>query len=155
VCRSACRSLRKLNKHEIAGDGVLQKQGTTVIWFGWQGDVLPGDNRMLTQLPKAKNKDGSPVTGVVRSELTTLSPTTSLNLSSGWFTGMTHASYSTVETDNTKELSGGFRPTLTIRAREDAPREVIPASAWHYHPLRIARGERDVLNDGVGRGRRI
>ena len=70
-------SLTALNNHEIAGDGFLQKQVTTVIWFGWQGDVLPGDNRMLTQVPKAKNKDGSPVTGVVRSELTTLSPTTS------------------------------------------------------------------------------
>ncbi len=121
-----------LNNNEVTGDGFLQKQGTTVISFGWQGDVAPGENRLLTHLPVAKNKDGSPVTGVVRSELTTLAPTTTLNLSSGWFTTMTHTSYPTVETDNTKPLSGGFLPTLTVRSRENAPREVMPASAWHF-----------------------
>ena len=125
-------SMPAINNDDVAGDGFLQKQGTTLIWFGWQGDVLPGDNRMLTQLPVPKNKDGSPITGNVRSELTTLSPTKTLNLSSGWFTLMSHASYPTVETDNTKKLPDGFLPTLTVRTRENAPRETIPASAWHF-----------------------
>ncbi len=122
-----------INNMEVAGDGFLQKQGTTVIWFGWQGDVLEGGNRMLTRLPVAVNKDGSPVTGVVRSELTTREKVDSLNLSGGWFTNdPPHASYRTVETDNTKALAGGFRPTLTVRARENAPREAIAASAWKF-----------------------
>ena len=125
-------SAAALNNNEVAGDGFLQKQGVTLISFGWQGDILPGDNRMLAQLPVAKNKDGTPVTGVVRSELTTLAPTTTLNLSSGWFTLMTHASYPTVETDNTHKSADGFLPTLTVRSRENAPRQVIPASDWHF-----------------------
>ena len=121
-----------LNNDDVTGDGFLQKQGTTVISFGWQGDVAPGEGRLLTHLPVAKNKDGSPVSGVVRSELTTLAPTTTLNLSSGWFTLMSHASYPTVETDNTKLLPGGFLPTLTVRSRVNAPREEIPAKDWHF-----------------------
>ena len=114
------------------GDGWLMKEGYTIIWFGWQGDVLPGDNRMLLSLPVAKNPDGSPVTGVVRSELTTFAPTTTLNVSSGWFTGMTHAPYPTVSTDNTKPFPDGFLPTLTVRSRENAPRMPIAASDWSF-----------------------
>ncbi len=122
----------QVNNLESAGDGWLQKLGTTMIWFGWQGDILPGDGRMGPTLPVARNRDGSPVTGVVRSELTTSAATTTLNLSSGWFTGMTHAAYPTVATDNTKPLPDGFAPTLTVRARENAPREVIPAASWRF-----------------------
>ncbi|MCK9730344.1 alpha/beta hydrolase domain-containing protein [Pseudomonas syringae] len=121
------------NNFEVAGDGFLQRQGTTLIAFAWQGDVAPGDNRMMVQLPTAINTDGSPVTGVVRSELTTLSPTVSLNLSAGWFTSTPpHTSYKSVETDNTKVLADGFRPTLTVRSRANAPRQEIPVNDWKF-----------------------
>ncbi|MCI3945725.1 hypothetical protein K0038_02768 [Pseudomonas syringae] len=122
-----------LNNFEVAGDGFLQRLGTTLISFAWQGDVAPGDNRMIVQLPIAINKDGSPVTGVVRSELTTLSPTTRLGLSAGWFTSTPpHTTYKPVETDNTKVLADGFRPTLTVRPRANAPRQEIPANDWRF-----------------------
>ena len=58
------------------------------------------------KVPVAKNADGSPITGIVRSELTTpahtipATPTTTLNLSSGWFTAMITTAYPTVSTDN-------------------------------------------------------
>ena len=61
---------------------------------------------MTMKVPVARNADGSPITGIVRSELTTArdiiptTPTTTLNLSSGWFTGMITKSYPTVSTDN-------------------------------------------------------
>jgi len=111
------------------GDGWLQRSGTTVITFGWQADVLPGDGRMTFQVPVARNPDGSPLTGIVRSELTTPAPTTTLNLSSGWFTGMTHASYPTVSLDKAAQLPlmDGFLPGLTVRSRENATRLPIPA----------------------------
>ena len=81
------------NLLENAGDGWLQRQGYTVIWFGWQADVLPGDGRMTLQVPVARQSDGSAITGLVRAELVVqTAPATVLNLSSGWFTGMTHAS---------------------------------------------------------------
>ena len=61
--------LAALNAATDPGDGWLQRQGYTLVWFGWQADVLPGDGRMTLSVPVARNPDGSPITGVVRSEL--------------------------------------------------------------------------------------
>ena len=108
------------------GDGWLQRQGYTLVWFGWQADVLPGDGRMTLAVPVARNPDGSPITGPVRSEMVVRAPATTLNLSSGWFTATTHASYPAVGTDNRTPLPDGFLPTLTVRPRENAPREPVP-----------------------------
>jgi hypothetical protein len=121
------------NKLESAGDGWLQREGYTLIWFGWQADVLPGDGRMTFQVPVAHNPDGSPVTGVVRAELVVQgAPADTLNLSSGWFTGMTHASAPTASRDNQAKAADGFLPTLTVRAMENAPRVVIPNTEWRF-----------------------
>ncbi len=115
-----------------AGDGWLQQQGYTTIWFGWQADVLPGNNRMTLTVPVARNKDGSSITGTVRSEIVVTAPATSVALSTGWFTGLTHAAYPTVSTDNKTPLADGFLPSLTVRARENAPRVAIPNAAWSF-----------------------
>ncbi|HEY1270298.1 MAG TPA: hypothetical protein VGH16_23775, partial [Candidatus Binatia bacterium] len=40
---------------EHAGDGFLMRQGYAMIWSGWQGDILPGNERMTTGFPVAKN----------------------------------------------------------------------------------------------------
>ena len=89
-----------LNALTDPGDGWLQQQGYTVVWFGWQADILPGNGRMTFAAPTARNPDGSPLTGLVRSELAVRAPATTLNLSSGWFTGTTHVPYPTVSADN-------------------------------------------------------
>jgi Alpha/beta hydrolase domain len=120
------------NAVKVAGDGWLQRQGYTVVWFGWQGDVLPGNGRMTLSVPVAHNPDGSSITGTVRSEFVVTEPATTLNLSSGWFTGMTHASYPTVSTGNRTKLADGFLPTLTVRARENAPRVPIANTEWRF-----------------------
>ncbi len=122
-----------IDRLETAGDGWMQRQGYTTIWFGWQADVLPGDGRMTLTVPVAHNADGTPVTGLVRAELVVqIAPATTLNLSSGWFTMMTHASAPTASTDNQAKLADGFLPTLTVRASENAPRTTIPNTAWHF-----------------------
>jgi hypothetical protein len=120
------------NAVAVAGDGWLQRQGYTLVWFGWQADVLSGGGRMMLTVPVAANRDGSPLTGTVRSELITLAPTTTLPLSAGWFTGAIHAPYSTISVDNRTALDDGFLPTLTERARENAPRTPIANAAWHF-----------------------
>lgn len=116
------------------GDGWQQRSGTTLISFGWQADVLPGDGRLTFKVPVVRNPDGSPLTGIVRSELTTMSPVTTLNLSSGWFTGMTHASYPTVSLDKAAQLPlmDGFLPGLTVRGRDNALRLPLPAGASRF-----------------------
>jgi hypothetical protein len=120
------------NKMEKAGDGWLQQQGYTTIWFGWQADILPGADRMLFKVPAARNADGTPLVGVMRTELTTTTPVNTLNLSSGWFTGMTHASYPAASTDNFAMTRDGFVPSLTMRQREGGPRLEIPSTAWRF-----------------------
>jgi hypothetical protein len=120
------------NAVQVAGDGWLQRQGYTLIWFGWQADLLSGGGRMTLSVPVARNPDGSPITGLVRAEFVTTAPVTTLNLSSGWFTGMTHAAYPTVSTDNRTPLADGFRPMLTVRERENAPRMPIALSEWGF-----------------------
>ena len=125
-------NLAEINNLANPGDGFLQRQGYTMIWFGWQADVLAGNNRMTMTVPVAHNPDGSPITGLVRSELTTIAPTTTLNLSSGWFTTLITASYPTASTDNKTPLADGFIPTLTVRSKEQEPRVPIPNMQWSF-----------------------
>src|SRR5499427_8719460 len=125
-------NLAEINSLANPGDGFLQRQGYTMIWFGWQPDVLAGNNRMTMTVPVAHNPDGSPITGLVRSELTTIAPSTTLNLSSGWFTGLITTSYPTVSTDNKTPLADGYVPTLTVRAKEQEPRVPIPNTEWSF-----------------------
>jgi hypothetical protein len=124
------------NALKNAGDGWMMRQGYTMIWFGWQPDVMPGNSRVTMTVPAARNADGSPITGAVRAELVLGSlardPVKTLNLSSGWFTAMFHASYPTASADNRKPFDDGFLPTLTERAKEQAARVAIPNSEWSF-----------------------
>ena len=122
----------ELNALKSAGDGYLMNEGYTVVWFGWQADVAAGADRITLQVPVAKNADGTPVTGMLRTELTTNAPTTTLNLSSGWFTALITQSYPTVSTDNRTALADGFVPTLTVRAKEQDPRVPIANTEWSF-----------------------
>jgi hypothetical protein len=115
-----------------AGDGFLQRQGYLLVWSGWQADVLPGGSRLTMHAPIARNKDGSAITGLVRGEYEVAAATTTLNLSSGTFTGLTHASYPTVSTDNRTPLADGFLPTLTVRAHETDPRAPVASTQWAF-----------------------
>ena len=50
-----------------AGNGFLMRRGYTVVWLAWQGDLLPGNGRMLLDLPVARERE-RPLTGLVRVE---------------------------------------------------------------------------------------
>ncbi len=124
--------LADINNARDAGDGWLQAQGYTLVWFGWQADVLPGNNRMGFKAPVAHNPDGSPIIGTVRSELVVQAPTKTSVIGGGWFTETGHDSYPTANTDNAAKFADGFVPTLTVRVRENAPRVAIPNTAWSF-----------------------
>lgn len=53
------------------GNGFLMRQGYTVVWSGWQGDIpMSGDgSRIGADFPVATNADGSPITGPSREEI--------------------------------------------------------------------------------------
>ncbi len=120
------------NEPSNPGDGFLMRQGYTLIFFGWQPDILPGAGRMTMQVPVARHADGSPVTGVVRSEIVVQQAANTVLLSTGSFTGMTHAPYPTAATDHRAAFPDGFRPTLTMRARAEVPRQEVPADRWRF-----------------------
>jgi len=50
-----------------AGNGFLMRRGYTVVLLAWQGDLLPGNGRLLLDLPVARERSG-PITGSVRVE---------------------------------------------------------------------------------------
>src|SRR2546430_429793 len=89
------------NEPTDAGDGFLQHMGYTLIWSGWQADVLAGGGRMTMRVPVATNPDGSPITGVVRQEIVVGTPTVSIAINTSRFTSAAnHTTYSTASTHN-------------------------------------------------------
>ena len=71
-----------------AGDGFLENQGYSMVWSGWQGDLVPQPGQLGISVPVASNRDGSPITGLVRSEFVTLAvpatPVTTQNVTAGF-----------------------------------------------------------------------
>ncbi len=109
-----------------AGDGLAMDRGYTILWSGWQPDVLPGLGRLTMTVPVATNPDGTEITGVVRTEYIVNATTSTQDLGAGSFTGgSTHASYETVSLDNAST-------TLTRRVKETDPRQTIPISQWAF-----------------------
>lgn len=104
-----------------AGNGFLFRHGYTVAWLAWEGDILPGDGRLVLDVPIAADS-GEPITGTVRVEyISDAHGVTTFPLS-----GRVAAhSYPTVSLDTT-------RAKLTRRRYPyDAPEE-IPSDRWSF-----------------------
>ncbi|MCP5150966.1 MAG: hypothetical protein H6983_25200 [Ectothiorhodospiraceae bacterium] len=111
-----------------AGNGFLMRRGYTVVCAAWEGDLLPGDGRLLLDLPVARLANG-PITGPVRCEyIVNRTGVTTLPLSGRAST----RSHPTVSLD-TRDA------TLTRRRYAGAPRETIAPDAWSF--ARIERGD--------------
>jgi hypothetical protein len=53
---------------EDAGNGFLMRQGYTIVWCGWQGDLMPIKDWLVLNVPVATNH-GKPIVNKVRSEI--------------------------------------------------------------------------------------
>jgi len=53
---------------EDAGNGFLMRQGYTIVWCGWQGDLMPLKNWLVLNVPIATN-NGNPIVRKVRTEI--------------------------------------------------------------------------------------
>ena len=104
-----------------AGNGYLFRRGYTVVWGAWQGDLLPGDGRMIASLPVAT--DGArPLTGPVRTEfIVAHEGQTTLPLS-GWVSTRSHPAVS-------RDPS---QARLTRRRYPGDARVAIPPDAWRF-----------------------
>ncbi|MDH3701742.1 MAG: alpha/beta hydrolase domain-containing protein [Alphaproteobacteria bacterium] len=113
-----------------AGNGYLFRRGYTVVWGAWQGDLLPGNGRMLLDLPIAREADG-PITGPVRIEIIADSPgLTTFPLSGGRASTRSHPTISL----DTREAR------LTRRRYATDERIEVPADQWCFARLESGAG---------------
>lgn len=101
-----------------AGNGFLMRQGYTMAWAGWQGDVRPVENRLTIRLPVATN-GGQEILGRVAVQFDALQ-TVSTRLSNPQFDPQEAASFDTAGA------------TLTVRDRIDGPETAIPGNQWSF-----------------------
>jgi hypothetical protein len=106
-----------------AGNGFLMRQGYSILWCGWNGDVMPGDNRLLIDLPVARETSPGgtrPITAKVYSEIRVDKPSFSEPLC--W--GNTKV-YPTVDVNDSEA-------TLTMRPRRSARPIGVPRDQWSF-----------------------
>jgi hypothetical protein len=109
-----------------AGDGFLENQGFTLVWGGWQADLVPpsGVNLVTMSAPVARHHNNAAVTGIVRSEfIINTTPQSTQNILAD--SSSNTPGYPTVSLDNSHD-------TLTMRVHQDDPKVLIPNSDWAY-----------------------
>jgi Alpha/beta hydrolase domain len=99
-----------------AGNGFLMRRGYTVVWLAWQGDLLPGNGRMVLDLPIV------PVTGPVRVEYIADRPGITTFPLSGHASTRSHP---TVSLDPREAY-------LTRRRYPDDERMAVPPDSWCF-----------------------
>ena len=107
-----------------AGDGFMMRQGYTLVWSGWQGDVLPVGGRLTTSFPVAKNPDGSPIKRTITTEFVFQKPSFSVPLSFDR-ESLDVKPYPAVEESVSKAR-------LYRRAGTHAQRELVSADEWSF-----------------------
>ena len=113
-----------------AGNGFLMRQGYTMAWAGWQGDVRPVENRLTIKLPVATNL-GQEIHGRVAVQYDALQGV-SAQLSAAQF-----EPYEAVSLDTSLAR-------LTSRDRIDGPETTISGDQWAF-----ARCDRDASGGAV------
>lgn len=109
-----------------AGDGFLESQGFTMVWSGWQADLVPSPatGRLAMTVPVAHSRGGGIITGIVRSEISMLTAAIQTSPILGGFSAASRG-YQPVSTDTSQA-------TLTQRVHEADPREPIPGNQWAF-----------------------
>jgi len=109
---------------EHAGNGFLFREGYSLLWTGWNGDVAAdGTNRLLAGLPVAQQANGKSITGRNYVEFSVDEKTFSQSFFlSPWGTPK---SYPSVSLDNNDA-------TLTMRPDRSTPAVEVPHNGWAF-----------------------
>lgn len=110
----------------------LLERGFGFVQVGWQGDIAPTETNIVAMLPVAREADGSPVTGQAVEEWIFEDAATA---STGALT------YPPATLDPA-------RAHLTVRRRQDSPRETPDDLRWRYVNDQQVRVERPAGFDG-------
>jgi hypothetical protein len=102
-------------EQQKAGDGFLEREGYTLAWSGWEGDITTG---IRIALPVAVNPDGSPITGRVRAEYDLTAAASTVDVTR-------RPAYQAASLDNAGAV-------LTRRMHQGDPRETIDNGKWAF-----------------------
>jgi hypothetical protein len=102
-----------------AGNGFLMRQGYTIFWCGWNGDVVAGDHRLLIGLPIA-TQNGKPITGLVHAEIVV----NDKSYCQPFYWGNSDP-YPSTSLDNREAR-------LTMRASRSQPPIAVPHEEWAF-----------------------
>ncbi len=106
------------------GDGFMMRQGYTLVWSAWQGDMMPGGGRLMAKLPIAKNPDGTSIQRRITAEYVLDKAMFSIPISYDRGS-MTIQPYLPVE----QSMS---QAKLYRRKAVHASRELIPNEQWSF-----------------------
>ena len=108
------------------GNGFLFRQGYSILWCGWNGDVKPGDGRLTIELPVA-TQEGRPIHGRIQAEICVDQPEKSQPLA--WGNSRPYP----VLAEAIDEVR------VTVRPDRAHPAEQIPSDAWSL--ARVEEGQ--------------
>ncbi len=104
-----------------AGNGFLMRRGYTIVWCGWQGDLMPIKNWLVMHVPTATNH-GKPIISRVRTEIVVDEPGVKSQPLSG--------------DDRVKSYAAASRDkslaSLTVREKSYGARVSVPPSEWEF-----------------------
>src|SRR5258706_2084947 len=106
---------------EHAGNGFLMRQGYTIVWCGWQGDLMPLKNWLVLNVPVATN-NGKPIISRVRTEIVVDEK------------GIRSQPLSADERVKSYDAASRDKSlaTLTVREKSYGRRIPVPESQWEF-----------------------
>ncbi len=119
---------------EDTGNGFLMRQGYTIAWCGWQGDLLEQKDWLVAGVPVAMN-DGKEILRRVRAEIVVDEKGVKSQPLSG---GDRVRSYPAASFDKTQA-------SLTVREKSYGRRVPVPASEWEFARCQRSRGRTDKI----------
>jgi hypothetical protein len=106
---------------EDAGNGFLMRQGYTIVWCGWQGDLAPVRNWLVLNVPVAR-EGGKEIIRPTRSEIVV----DEKGIKSQPLSGDERVkSYAAATLDKSQA-------SLTVREKSYGPRIVVPSEEWEF-----------------------
>jgi len=110
-------------REEHFGDGLLMRQGLTLIWVGWQPDIPDRAGLLRLVVPTLKDAGGGDIEGLVRSDWTVDEPAETLGIGHRG-----HRAYPVSRPDDPANV-------LTVRDSRDGARDAgghLPAAGGEF-----------------------
>jgi hypothetical protein len=107
---------------EQFGDGFLLERGFTVMWIGWQFDPPLRDGLLRVHAPIAREADGKPIRGLVRSDFVVIETARQASLAD-----RDHIAYTVASVDDQTAV-------MTVRDSVEGTRRTIPRADWQFAP---------------------